>query len=227
MAAAPSGKVTRIHHRPPADDTESLDGQLQRLRRDVVGMNTVLCGGREGQQQPCGDGHPPSSDRMRQQLQCTRGTTGPPARATSKRVQTVPAPHVIAMTSAHGRGRARLRGVRCEATASGPMPTKACRPRSTPTRAERGAELPRCRRLAGQLALHPIIDQALFVAQRIAVAPQPQVVQVAAVAQLGFALIDDAAAGVLQRVLQARLMSTRVTSRVCPDCSGLAAVVCT
>ncbi|KAG1315201.1 hypothetical protein G6F62_013797 [Rhizopus arrhizus] len=64
MAAAPSGKVTRIHHRPPADDTESLDGQLQRLRRDVVGMNTVLCGGREGQQQPCGDGHPPSSDRM-------------------------------------------------------------------------------------------------------------------------------------------------------------------
>jgi hypothetical protein len=62
---------------------------------------------------------------------------------------------------------------------------------------------PRSGGLAGQLALHPVIDQALLVAQRIAVALQPEVVQVAGVAEARIALVDDTAAGVLQRVLQA------------------------
>ena len=44
MAAAARGKVARVHHRPPTDDTEALDRLFQRLRRDVVGMNRVLCG---------------------------------------------------------------------------------------------------------------------------------------------------------------------------------------
>jgi len=64
MAAAARAEVAGIHHRPAADDAEALDRLFQRLRGNVIGADVVLCGGSEGEQQPGGGRHPPTSDRM-------------------------------------------------------------------------------------------------------------------------------------------------------------------